>query len=60
MLLRWRRVPCCVAMHNAPPALAEVGARDPMLPTPALVPGRVVATKQVVHIADHEPQATQS
>src|SRR5262249_30741139 len=42
-----------VAMHNAPPALAEMRRRDPVFrphPRPALA--RAAATKQTVQIAD--------
>jgi len=42
-----------VALHNAPPAYAELRRRDPIIhPHPKSGLGRVVATKQVVHIAD--------
>jgi two-component system, NtrC family, sensor kinase len=42
-----------VATHNSPPAFVEVRRRDPLIrPRPDGPIGRVVATKQVVHIAD--------
>jgi class 3 adenylate cyclase/putative methionine-R-sulfoxide reductase with GAF domain len=42
-----------VALHNAPPAYAELRRRDPIIhPHPKSGLGRLVATKQVVHIAD--------
>jgi adenylate cyclase len=42
-----------VAMHNAPPAYAEVRKREPLIrPPPDSVLGRVSANKDVVHIAD--------
>jgi GAF domain-containing protein len=42
-----------VALHNAPPAYAELRRRNPMIdPHPKSALGRLVATRQVVHIAD--------
>ena len=42
-----------VALHNAPPAYAELRRRNPIIhPHPKSGLGRLVATKQVVHIAD--------
>ncbi len=42
-----------VAMHNTPPAYAEVRQREPLVrPPPDSVLGRVSASKDVVHIAD--------
>src|SRR5262249_1563514 len=42
-----------VALHGAPPAYAELRAREPVVvPKPAQGLGRLVSTKQVVHIAD--------
>src|SRR6516165_3650023 len=42
-----------VAMHNAPPAYAEVRQRDPLVRPPSdSVLRRVSASKDVVHIAD--------
>jgi GAF domain-containing protein/anti-sigma regulatory factor (Ser/Thr protein kinase) len=41
-----------VAMHNAPPALAEARMRGRLQPPPDTPLGRVVATKQVAHIID--------
>ena len=48
------------AMHNAPPAFEELRRRDPVVPTESVM-GRVVATKEVAHIADltaTEPSAS--
>ena len=43
----------CVALHNAPPAFAELRAREPViLPSPTTAMGRLLRTKQVVHIED--------
>ena len=42
-----------VALHNAPPAFAELRQREPLIqPSPLNVLGRVIKTKQVVQIAD--------
>ena len=42
------------AMHNPPPAFAEHRRRQPLIqPTPLNALGRVIATKQLVHIADY-------
>src|SRR6516162_2017520 len=42
-----------VALHNAPPAFVEHRRREPVIrPAPATALGRLVATKQVDHIAD--------
>src|SRR5262249_35278306 len=42
-----------VAMHNAPPALAEMRRRDPVFrPHPRTALARAAATKQTVQIAD--------
>jgi hypothetical protein len=42
-----------VAMHNTPPAYAEVRQREPLVrPPPDSVLGHVSASKDVVHIAD--------
>jgi GAF domain-containing protein len=42
-----------VALHGAPPAYAELRAREPVVvPKPTQGLGRLVRTKQVVHIAD--------
>src|SRR5262249_32448812 len=42
-----------VALHGVPPAYAELRAREPVVvPNPAQGLGRLVSTKQVVHIAD--------
>ena len=42
-----------VAMHNAPPALAEMRRRNPVFrPNPRIVLARAAATKQTVQIAD--------
>ena len=42
-----------VALHGAPPALAEARRREPMIrPAPNTALGRAVAIKQTVQIAD--------
>src|SRR5262249_39542468 len=42
-----------VAMHNAPPALAEMRRRNPVFrPSPRIALARAAATKQTVQIAD--------
>jgi GAF domain-containing protein len=42
-----------VAMHNVPPAFIEERQRNPLLrPDPTSGIGRVIATRQVLHIAD--------
>src|SRR6516225_8742998 len=42
-----------VALHNAPPAFVEHRRREPVIrPAPATALGRLVATKQVDHVAD--------
>ena len=42
-----------VALHNAPPAYAELRRRNPVIhPHPSSALPRLVATKQVVHISD--------
>jgi GAF domain-containing protein/CheY-like chemotaxis protein/HAMP domain-containing protein len=42
-----------VAMHNAPPEFAELRRREPVFRSGPLTPvSRVVATKQLLHIAD--------
>ena len=42
-----------VALHNAPPAYVELRTRNPVIhPHPASALARLVATRQVVHIAD--------
>ena len=42
-----------VALHNAPPAYAELRRRNPVIhPHPKSALPRLVATRQVVHIAD--------
>ena len=42
-----------VAMHNPPPAYAELRRRQPVIhPGPLTPPARVAATKQLLHIAD--------
>jgi signal transduction histidine kinase len=42
-----------VALHNAPPAYAELRRRNPVIhPHPKSALARLVATRQVVHIAD--------
>ena len=43
----------CVALHNAPPAFAALRAREPVIhPGPNTAMGRLLKTKQVVHIED--------
>jgi GAF domain-containing protein/CheY-like chemotaxis protein len=39
------------AMHNAPPAFEELRRREPVIPTESVM-GRVIATKEVAHMAD--------
>src|SRR5262249_23761869 len=41
-----------VAVHNVPPAYAEVRGRSPLRPEPGTAHAEVVRTKQVVHISD--------
>ncbi len=42
-----------VALHNAPPAFAELRQREPLIqPSPLNILGRVMQTKQVVQIED--------
>src|SRR6516165_6735052 len=42
-----------VALHNAPPAFVENRRREPVIrPAPVTSLGRLVATKQVDHVAD--------
>jgi GAF domain-containing protein len=48
------------AMHNAPPALAELRRRNPVIDLKSSIAGPVVATKQVNHVRDlaaQEPYA---
>jgi two-component system NtrC family sensor kinase len=43
----------CVALHNAPEAFAELRQREPIIrPSPHTAMGRLLKTKQVVHIED--------
>ncbi|MDB5577340.1 MAG: hypothetical protein JWR80_2516, partial [Bradyrhizobium sp.] len=43
----------CVALHNAPAAFAELRRREPVIrPGPDTAMGRLLRTKQVVHIED--------
>jgi signal transduction histidine kinase len=43
----------CVALHNAPAAFAELRRREPVIhPGPDTAVGRLLATKQVVHVED--------
>ena len=43
----------CVALHNAPAAFVELRQREPVIrPGPLTAMGRLMATKQVVHIED--------
>jgi len=41
-----------VAVHNVPPAYAEMRRREPLRPHPGTAHAEVVRTKQVVHISD--------
>ena len=41
-----------VAVHNVPPAYAEMRRREPVRPQPGMAHAEVVRTKQVVHISD--------
>src|SRR5262245_20554678 len=41
-----------VAVHNVPPAYAEMRRRSPLLPDPGTAHADVVRTKKVVHISD--------
>src|SRR5262249_25239051 len=41
-----------VAVHNVPPAYAEMRRREPLRPHPGTAHSDVVRTKQVVHISD--------
>src|SRR5262249_54039710 len=42
-----------IAMHNVPPAFAEVRRRDPLVrPGPGTALSRLVGTKKVVHVPD--------
>src|SRR5215472_11508915 len=40
------------ALHNAPPAFADIRKREPVRPGPRTVLSRVLRTKQAVHIPD--------
>ncbi|WJR80569.1 ATP-binding protein [Bradyrhizobium sp. NP1] len=43
----------CVALHNAPPAFADLRKREPVIhPGPSTAMGRLLKTRQVVHIED--------
>ena len=47
-----------VAMHNAPPAFAELRWREPVFhATPQTALGRAAATKEVIHISDYLEEA---
>jgi hypothetical protein len=47
-----------VAMHNPPPAFAEIRRREPVLrPGPLTPPARVIATKQLLHVTDYTQEA---
>ena len=53
MFLREENTFRAVALHNAPPAYAELRRRNPIIhPHPKSGLARLVATRQVVHIAD--------
>src|SRR5262245_53676389 len=41
-----------VALHNAPPAFAEIRKRGPIRPGPKAALTRILRTKQVVHVPD--------
>ena len=41
-----------VAAHNTPLAFAELGGAGPFRPKPSHPIGRMVANKQVIHVAD--------
>src|SRR5262249_43578518 len=46
-----------VTMHNPPPAFADARQRNPLVyPSPHNAAGRVLATKQLVHIADYREE----
>jgi signal transduction histidine kinase len=46
-----------VAMHNPPPTFAKARQRNPLVyPNPQNAAGRVLATKQFVHIADYREE----
>ena len=50
-----------VAMHDVPPAFAELREREPVIvPLPGGGLGRLVKTKQVVHIADYSAEPPQA
>ncbi len=43
----------CVALHNAPPAFAELRRREPVIhPGPDTAMGRLLKTRQAVHVED--------
>jgi signal transduction histidine kinase/putative methionine-R-sulfoxide reductase with GAF domain len=47
-----------VAMHNLPPAMAELRKREPVLyPGPETALGRLLKTRQVIHITDITAEA---
>jgi signal transduction histidine kinase len=54
----------CVALHNVPPAYAELKQREPVVrPGPGTALGRVAKTKQVIQFADvraEEPDPTRA
>jgi signal transduction histidine kinase len=53
MLLVEGDVARCVALHNPPAAFAELRQREPVIrPGPNTAMGRLLATKQVVHVKD--------
>jgi hypothetical protein len=47
-----------LAMHDAPPALAELSRYAPFRPSPKHYFGRLMATKAVVHVADLSAEET--
>jgi len=47
----------CVALHNAPEAFAELRRREPLIrPGPDTAMGRLLKTRQVVHIVDSKAE----
>jgi two-component system NtrC family sensor kinase len=43
----------CVALHNVPPAFAELRRREPVIrPGPNTAMGRLLKTRQIVHVED--------
>ena len=46
-----------VAMHNVPPAYAEIGIREVIRPHPESMLAQVVRTKRLVQVADYKAEA---